>query len=70
MALKRKKMYEAEVEKIMGARMTIETQTAMLEGASVNLETMEALKQGANAMKKIHGAMYISFNYLYDDLTY
>ena len=58
MALKRKKMYEGEVEKIMGARMTLETQSAMLEGANVNLETMNAMKQGAEAMKKIHGAMY------------
>ena len=59
MALKRKRMYEQEVEKIMGARMTLETQTAMLEGANVNLETMQAMKQGADAMKRIHGSMKI-----------
>lgn len=57
MALKRKRVYEGQVEKIMGARMTIETQVMTIENANVNLEAMNAMKAGAEAMKKIHGAM-------------
>jgi charged multivesicular body protein 4 len=58
MALKRKKAYEGQVDKIMGARMTLETQVMTIENANVNLEAMKAMKAGADAMKKIHGAMY------------
>jgi charged multivesicular body protein 4 len=59
MALKRKKAYEGQIDKIMGARMTIETQVMTIENANVNLEAMNAMKSGADAMKKIHGAMYV-----------
>jgi hypothetical protein len=66
MALKRKKQYEGQIEKISGARMTIETQMMTIENANVNLEAMQAMKSGAEAMKHIHGAMYetIFFNNL------
>lgn len=57
MALKRKKTYEANIEKINGARMTIETQMMAIENANVNLETMGAMRAGAEAMKNIHGSM-------------
>jgi charged multivesicular body protein 4A/B len=57
MALKRKKAYSAQVEKIMGARMTLETQVMAIENANVNLEAMNAMKAGADAMKTIHGKM-------------
>jgi charged multivesicular body protein 4A/B len=59
MALKRKKAYENEVDKIMGSRMTIETQMMAIENANVNLETMNAMKLGADAMKHIHGHLYV-----------
>ncbi|KAL7752399.1 ESCRT-III subunit protein snf7 [Sorochytrium milnesiophthora] len=59
MALKRKKTYESQIEKITGARMTIETQMMTIENANVNLEAMNAMKAGAEAMKQIHGAMDI-----------
>ncbi len=61
MALKRKKTYEAHVDKILGARMTIETQVMTIESANVNLEAMNAMKAGADAMKSIHGAMYAAY---------
>jgi hypothetical protein len=61
MALKRKKQYEGQVEKISGQRLTIETQVMAIESANVNLETMKAMRAGAEAMKTIHGAMYVSF---------
>ncbi|EIE77900.1 hypothetical protein RO3G_02604 [Rhizopus delemar RA 99-880] len=59
MALKRKKAYETNIEKINGARMTIETQMMAIENANVNLETMSAMRAGAEAMKNIHGTMDI-----------
>ena len=58
MALKRKRAYEDQVNKIMGSRMTLETQVMAIENANVNLETMNAMKAGADAMKQIHGALY------------
>jgi len=54
MCLKRKKTYELQVEKIAGARMTIEQQVMTLEGANVSLEAMNAMKMGASSMKAIH----------------
>jgi len=36
-ALKKKKMYEAEMEKTYGAKMTLEQQLTTIEGAQVNL---------------------------------
>ncbi|ORZ33813.1 Snf7-domain-containing protein [Catenaria anguillulae PL171] len=60
MALKRKKTFETQIEKISGARMTIETQMLTIENANVNLEAMNAMKAGADAMKQIHGAMDIN----------
>lgn len=54
-ALKRKKMYEAEVSKLQGARITMENQILALESASVNIETFRAMKNGASAMKNMRG---------------
>jgi len=54
MCLKRKKTYEAQMEKISGARMTIEQQMMTLEGANVSLEAMKAMQQAAFAMEDIH----------------
>lgn len=59
MALKKKKAYDAQIDKINGTRMTIETQVMAIENANVNLETMNALRGGAEAMKNIHGSMYV-----------
>ncbi len=54
-ALKRKKMYEAEVSKLQGARITLDSQILALESAAVNIETFKAMKSGANAMKGLRG---------------
>jgi len=59
MCLKRKKTYEVQVEKISGARMTIEQQVMTLEGANVSLEAMNAMKMGAASMKSIHNDINI-----------
>lgn len=54
-ALKRKKMYENEVAKLQGARITLDSQILALESAAVNLETFKAMQAGAGAMKNMRG---------------
>jgi charged multivesicular body protein 4 len=60
MALKRKKQLENQIEKISGARITIEAQVMAIENANVSLETLKAMEKGAEAMKAIHGSMYVT----------
>lgn len=52
-AMKRKKMYEAEIDKIQNVKMTLETQVINLEGAAQNAATFQAMQQGTKTMKKI-----------------
>ncbi|OQR84206.1 hypothetical protein ACHHYP_13730 [Achlya hypogyna] len=67
--LKRKKMYESEIEKLQGARMTLETQVMTLESTQVNMQTFTALRTGANQMKAIHGQMNVdSVDDIMDDI--
>ncbi|KDO21729.1 hypothetical protein SPRG_13145 [Saprolegnia parasitica CBS 223.65] len=67
--LKRKKMYESEIEKLQGARMTLETQVITLESTQVNMQTFTALRTGANQMKAIHGQMNVdSVDDIMDDI--
>ena len=54
-------MFEAEVTKIQGAKMNLETQIMALESAQVNQETMLAMQQAGQAMKQIHGTMCAPF---------
>lgn len=49
--LKRKKMYEKEVEKINGARLTLEQQIIAIEGTVTNTDTIEAMKLGKRTME-------------------
>ncbi|EUC66043.1 vacuolar-sorting protein SNF7 [Rhizoctonia solani AG-3 Rhs1AP] len=58
-ALRRKKVHEAELEKLYGQRMTLETQLNAIENANLNAETMSAMKQGAQALRDIHGNLTI-----------
>ncbi|KAJ1972611.1 ESCRT-III subunit protein snf7 [Dimargaris xerosporica] len=53
-ALKRKKRLEGQIEKVAGARMTLEEQMSAIESANINLETMNAMRTGSEAMKSIH----------------
>lgn len=57
-ALKRRKAYEAQCEKINGAMTTIETQVMTLENANVSMQAIGAMQEGAKAMKGIHKEMY------------
>ncbi|KAL6079608.1 ESCRT-III subunit protein snf7 [Balamuthia mandrillaris] len=59
MALKRKKTYEQQRDKISGAMSTIEQQLMAIEGAAVSLEAMKAMRIGAQAMRGIHGEISI-----------
>jgi len=53
-AMKRRKLYEAEMDKIGNVKMTLETQMMQLESATQNAETFQAMKAGTSAMSKIH----------------
>jgi len=59
MCLKRKKAYENQVEKMSGARMTIDSQLMAIEGANVSLETMNVMKMGAQTMRSIHNNLTV-----------
>jgi charged multivesicular body protein 4A/B len=52
-AMKRKKLFEQEVDKIQNVKMTLETQVINLESAAQNAETYKAMAAGSNTMKKI-----------------
>ena len=51
--MKRKKLHEAELDKIQNVKMTLETQVINLESASQNAETFKAMSAGKTAMQKI-----------------
>lgn len=59
MALKRKKIYESQIEKLSSARMTIDTQILAIENATTNYAALDAMKTGANALKSISQRMTI-----------
>ncbi|WFC97415.1 ESCRT-III subunit protein snf7 [Malassezia yamatoensis] len=56
-ALRQKKMYETELDRLSGNRMTLETQVNAIENANMNLETMRAMQRGSAALKNIHQNM-------------
>jgi len=58
-AMKRKKLYEQEIEKLENTKMTLESQVINLESATQNKETFAALKTGTEAMKNIRKEMDI-----------
>mmetsp|Transcript_15487 Transcript_15487/g.14018 ORF Transcript_15487/g.14018 Transcript_15487/m.14018 type:complete len:222 (-) Transcript_15487:55-720(-) len=53
--LKRKKLFEAEIAKLQGSRITLDSQIMALESAAINVQTVQAMKSGAEVMKGIHG---------------
>lgn len=52
-ALKRKKLYETEIDKIQNIKMTLETQVMNLESAQQNAATFQAMNAGKSAMTNI-----------------
>jgi hypothetical protein len=62
-ALKRKKASEQELDRLGGTRLQLETQVNTLESANLNAETMAAMKKASDALKVIHGNMYVVSTY-------
>jgi charged multivesicular body protein 4A/B len=58
-ALRRKKMHEADLEKLAGTRLQLEVQVNTLESANINANTLEVMRKGANALKDIHNGMCV-----------
>jgi len=50
--IKRKKMYEKQLEQISGAKMTLETQRLALESMNINQAALAAQREGARAMQQ------------------
>uniref|UniRef100_A0A7S2ATB5 Charged multivesicular body protein 4b n=1 Tax=Octactis speculum TaxID=3111310 RepID=A0A7S2ATB5_9STRA len=55
--MKRKNMYQNEIDKILGARNTLETQAIALENSAMNMQTFQAMQEGRNAMRDARGKM-------------
>jgi Snf7 len=53
-AMKKKKLYETEIEKIQNVKMTLETQIFHVESSVYNAATVAAMSNGAKTMKQIH----------------
>lgn len=71
-ALRRKKVFEGNLEQTMNHIGTLEQQINSIESANINKETFEAMQRASEAMKQIHGkltpekvdeAMYVPFCY-------
>jgi len=54
LALKRKKMYEAYIYKLAGARNTIDAQLRALQNALTNVKILKQMGEGAEAMKLLN----------------
>merc|ERR1719337_206742 len=52
--LKKKKLYEQQVENLQNHQLKLEEQVITLEGSKTTAETFTALKSGAGAMKQLH----------------
>jgi len=59
-ALRRKKNMEAELDRIGGTRLQLETQINTLESANINAETLAAMKRGSEALRHIHGRIRVT----------
>jgi hypothetical protein len=56
-------MHEAELDRLSSQKLQLEMQINTLESANINAETMAAMKQGAEALKAIHGKVYVTLFY-------
>eukprot|EP00250_Pteridium_aquilinum_P034116 c7081_g1_i1 orf=129-785(+) len=57
--LKKKKLYESQVEQLGNFQLRIHDQMILLEGAKATTETVDALRNGAKAMKSMQKAVCI-----------
>lgn len=58
-ALRQKKRYEDQVDKLEEQKRTVEEQLFAIQTANMQFETIQAMKKGASAMKTIHKGMNI-----------
>lgn len=58
-ALKQRKILENNLDKLQGSRFQLEAHVNTLESAKMNQETMAAMKKAADALKHIHGGMWV-----------
>uniref|UniRef100_A0A2P2LU25 Uncharacterized protein n=1 Tax=Rhizophora mucronata TaxID=61149 RepID=A0A2P2LU25_RHIMU len=56
--LKRKRLYEQQIEQLGNFQLRIHDQMITLEGAKATTETVDALRTGASAMKAMQKATY------------
>ncbi|KAK4191586.1 putative vacuolar-sorting protein SNF7 [Podospora australis] len=56
-ALRRKKVFEGNLEQTMNHINTLEQQINSIESANINKETFEAMQRASEAMKQIHGKL-------------
>jgi hypothetical protein len=59
MCLKKKKLYESQVERIYSACMTIEQQIMTIDEADFNIRTLESMKIGAQSLATINNNMTV-----------
>jgi hypothetical protein len=52
--LKKKKLYEQQIEQLQNQQLKLEEQVITLEGSKTTAETFTALKSGAGAMAQLH----------------
>jgi len=59
MALKRKKTYEHQIDQHMSTRANLEQQLMYIDNASINIEAMRSMQAGNDALKIMHGSLYV-----------
>ncbi|KAM0941119.1 putative Snf7 family protein [Dioscorea sansibarensis] len=57
--LKKKKLYEAQIERIANLQLRLHDQMLTLQGATATTETIDALRKGSNAVKSIHQSLNV-----------
>jgi charged multivesicular body protein 4A/B len=57
MALKRKRAYTVQIEKLQGAKTTLETQIMAIESATTNSVILGSMREGAGALQYLNRNM-------------
>ncbi len=52
-------MNETELDRLAGTRMQLEMQIHTLESANLNAQTIATMKKASDALKVIHGSLYV-----------
>jgi charged multivesicular body protein 4 len=58
-ALKKKRLYENQLNSIIAAHDKLEQQVLSIEGAAATMEALNVLKEGAHAMAQMHGNLTV-----------